>query len=331
MHSKIDFVILWVDGNDKNWLEEKKKYNSSIDVDAAINRYRDWDNLKYWFRGVEKFAPWVHKIYFVTWGHLPTFLNTSNPKIKIINHKDIINEDDLPTFNSNAIEANIYKIPNLSNQFVLFNDDMFIIKETKSTDFFKNGLPRDEYAENPIAINSEDTVFPHTLLNNMAIINKHYKKKNIYKKNFLKYLNFKYGKALIKTISQLPYKDFTGIYNPHIPQSFLKEYYYMLNKIEPNILSETSKNKFRSKNDYTQYLIRYMQLLDGSFIPRKHKFGCYYIITKDNKKIINHIIKQKSNVICLNDTQIDINFEKTKKEINSAFEKILPEKSSFEK
>ena len=68
---KIDFVILWVDGSDKNWLEEKNKYSEKReeDVDGKI-RYRDWDNLKYWFRGVEKFAPWVNKIYFVTYLNL---------------------------------------------------------------------------------------------------------------------------------------------------------------------------------------------------------------------------------------------------------------------
>ena len=35
----IDFVVTWVDGNDPNV------------------RFRDWDNMQYWFRAVEKFAP----------------------------------------------------------------------------------------------------------------------------------------------------------------------------------------------------------------------------------------------------------------------------------
>ena len=57
MKNEIDFVQLWVDGSDKEWLLEKNKYQPGLDVDASVKRYRSWDNLQYWFRGVEKFAP----------------------------------------------------------------------------------------------------------------------------------------------------------------------------------------------------------------------------------------------------------------------------------
>lgn len=76
---KIDFVIAWVDGNDPEWRREKSDRISGISgfdrVDDREERYRDWDNLHYWFRGVEKFAPWVRKIHLVTWGHIPHWLN----------------------------------------------------------------------------------------------------------------------------------------------------------------------------------------------------------------------------------------------------------------
>ncbi len=136
MQEEIDFVILWVDGSDADWLKERQKYDETIDADKAINRYRDWNTLKYWFRGVEKFAPWVHKIYLVTWGYIPKFLDIENEKIEIINHEDICDKKYLPLFNSSAIELNINKIKGLSNKFVYFNDDMFIIKKTKPSDFF---------------------------------------------------------------------------------------------------------------------------------------------------------------------------------------------------
>jgi len=65
MHDKIDFVIAWVDGSDPAWLEEKNKYSpKKEDVTNAINRYRDMGVLRYWFRAVEKFAPWVNQIHF---------------------------------------------------------------------------------------------------------------------------------------------------------------------------------------------------------------------------------------------------------------------------
>lgn len=105
----IDFVILWVDGNDENWINEKKKYEKEKgkNDDARVVRYRDWNNLQYWFRGVEKFTPWVRKIHFVTWGHIPQWLDTSNPKINIVKHTDFIPKEYLPTFSCYPIELNI--------------------------------------------------------------------------------------------------------------------------------------------------------------------------------------------------------------------------------
>ena len=99
----IDFVITWVDGNDPEWQREKKARLGHMGIPASVDdrkeRYRDWDNLQYWFRGVEKYAPWVRKIHFVTWGHLPKWLNTEHPKLNIVRHEDFIPEKFRPTFN----------------------------------------------------------------------------------------------------------------------------------------------------------------------------------------------------------------------------------------
>ena len=76
---EIDIVILCGFGIDPKWLVEKYKYSVKNDADGSIYRYRDWDLLQYWFRGAEKFAPWVRKIHFVTWGHIPQWLNVENP------------------------------------------------------------------------------------------------------------------------------------------------------------------------------------------------------------------------------------------------------------
>ena len=86
----IDFVITWVDGDDAEWLEQKNLYYQKemgvFQKDASTSRYRDWGTLKYLFRGIEEYASWVNKVYFVTWGHCPDWLNKSNPKLKIIRH-----------------------------------------------------------------------------------------------------------------------------------------------------------------------------------------------------------------------------------------------------
>ena len=47
----IDFVILWVDGNDPEWLKEKREYQGITENEnSSDNRFRDWGILPYWFR-----------------------------------------------------------------------------------------------------------------------------------------------------------------------------------------------------------------------------------------------------------------------------------------
>ena len=77
---KIDVVIPWVDGSDPAWIEQKDKWFKIQNPDRmsnSNNRYQNWENLKYWFRAIEEFIPWVNNIFFITWGHVPDFLNLS--------------------------------------------------------------------------------------------------------------------------------------------------------------------------------------------------------------------------------------------------------------
>lgn len=149
--SPIDFVIPWVDGSDPEWIKEKNRYlPSAANGDDSPVRYRDWDNLRYWFRGVEKNAPWVNRIHFVTWGHILKLLNVNHPKLHIVRHSDYIPSKYLPTFNSHTIELNFHRIPGLADQFVYFNDDIFIMKPMRSQDFFCKSLPCDTFALNCI-------------------------------------------------------------------------------------------------------------------------------------------------------------------------------------
>ena len=221
---KIDFVIAWVDGGDPEWLKEKAKYDDTVDItqDAIDARYRDWDNLQYWFRAVEKYAPWVNKIHFLTWGHIPEWLDTSNPKLHIVNHKDYIPAEYLPTFNSHTIELNMHRIPGLSEQFVYFNDDMFLTNYVKETDFFVNGLPCDTFALDAIYFEKNSAGAYNG--NDMEIINKHFKKDEMQTKFFWsKWFKLRYGfKNLYRTFVLSKWHWFPGFHYDHLPSSFLK-------------------------------------------------------------------------------------------------------------
>jgi len=331
MNEKIDFVITWVDCNDPKWQKEKNKYKPEKNTDTSVNRYRDWENLKYWFRGVEKYAPWVNKIYFITYGHTPNWLNTDNEKLVIVKHEDYIPKEYLPVFNSVPIELYMSKIKGLSENFVYFNDDMFLINKTSKEDFFKNGLPCDNAILTAIVPSKINDGFSHCLLSNIEIINERYDMKNIIKKNPFKWFNIKYGIDQIRTLLLLLWNNFPGIKMSHLPVSYKKSTFKEVWKYAEDKIEEASKDRFRNNYHINHWIFRNHQLVEGAFSPRKKSFGKFYVVTDDNKEIIDTIKKQKKKCICINDVGNFKNFEKTKKEINTAFESILNEKSSFEK
>lgn len=331
MTDAIDFVLLWVDGNDPEWLALKNKYEQDSFGDARVNRYRDWDNLQYWFRGIEKYTSWVNKVFFVTWGHLPDWLNTEHPQLEVVKHEDFIPKDYLPTFNSNPIELNFHRIAKLSERFVLFNDDMFIVSNMKKGDYFKDGLPCDCAVIMP-NISTIRNSTAAIVANNMEIINTRFNKNDIIKNSFTKWFNFRYKKHLLSTFCCLPYKKFAGFFNPHLPIPYLKQTFFEVWKEESNLLDDTCRYKFRTKNEINHWLLRYWQFTTGKFMPGSTSLGNCYSITNDNKDIYQAIVEQKHRLICINDNEVEsvLDFHKEKQLIKKAFEMILPEKSAFE-
>lgn len=327
----IDFVIIWVDGSDPKWRDEKAKYDNSIVTNANSEvRFRDWDNLQYWFRGVEKFAPWVRKIHFVTWGHLPKWLDTSNPKLNIVNHRDYIPEKYLPTFSSHTIELNLHRIDGLAEQFVYFNDDMFITAPTKPEDFFKNGKPCDTFALDCICFDRDTAGFFNGA--DVTVINQNFDKKSSLKRDFKKWFSCKNGfKNVFRTALLLPWGYFPGFYYQHTPNSFLKYTFERVWEKEYSVLDKTCSDKFRSIGNVNQWLMKFWQLASGSFEVRKNGFAyCYHLKETNYRQLLDDIPSQKHSMICINDTAETTDFEVKKQGVISAFEKLLPYRSSFE-
>ena len=327
---KIDIVVLWVDGNDINWQKQKNKY-LKIEGDSNINRYRDCENLQYLFRGIEKYATWVNKIFFVTWGHVPSWLNIANEKIQIVKHEDFIPKEYLPTFNSNVIELNLHRIKDLSEKFILLNDDFFFLKKTTVEDFFKNGKPTDVYVEYTQLATSYNDVHFMMKANILAIINKHFDKKECVKKYYGKFRSLKYGRDFnSKTRNSMKFKNkFVGFWNFHAPYAYLKETFRTVWEEEKESLENACKNKFRASSDLGHYLCRYWQMVSGNFEPKKDE-GKYLIYKDDNTETIKQLRSGKYKYVCINDAYMNIDFEKSKNEINSVLQELLPEKSEFE-
>lgn len=147
----IDIVLPWVDGDDPALEAKRISYMDNgkealhEDIGGA-SRYKSLGEINYCIASINAFAPFVRKIFIVTDGQDPcleSFLAEKFPEghipMEIIDHKVIFRgyEQYLPVFNSRAIETLIWRIPGLSEHFILMNDDFLFIKRTTAEDFFR--------------------------------------------------------------------------------------------------------------------------------------------------------------------------------------------------
>lgn len=323
--------MAWVDDGDPAWQNAFRSYlpRSQYTDDTCYKRYRNWENLRYWFRGVEKFAPWVNKVHLVTCGQIPSWLNLEAPKLHFVKHSDYIPKEYLPTFSSRPITLNLHRIEGLSERFVLLDDDCFLIDKVEPEVFFKNGLPCDMAAFNAISPLSN---FMHILINNICVINDSFSKREMMRRHFRKWLSPQAGTKLFRTLVLLPWRHFTGFYDHHLPQGYLKSTFEEVWESHEDVMLQTTASRFRSITDVSPWLFRYWQLTKGTFVPLNvNRNGAYFEISDDSlDRIVNTIECQKKRVICLNDGEVT-SFETAKDRINAAFHRILPDKSSFEK
>lgn len=332
----IDFVIAWVDGTDPAWQAERAAYQKREKHCASSDgmaRYRDWELLKFWFRGVEQFAPWVNHIYFVTWGHLPQWLNTDHPKLTVVKHSDYIPAEFLPTFNSNVIELNFHRILGLSEQFVYFNDDMFLLRPVAPEDFFIKGKPKDMLALQPVVANRDDSVMPYIYLNNAMMLAGYFDKRDNMKRQPGAYFHPGYPPLyFLYNLMEMVFPRFTGFYTVHGPSALIKSTYEELWEKEGDYLTEVSRHRFRDKRDVNQYLLREWQKLSGNFVPCNAHSSCrYFNLGENNAELTKTIRGQKSRSVCINDSEKITETETVKKMLAEAFLSILPKPCSFEK
>lgn len=328
----IDFVVPWVDGGDPAWQAEKERHAAEMS-DAArakwldgAQRYRDCGLLKYWFRGVEKFAPWVNRIHFVTWGHLPPWLNAAHPKLHVVRHEDFIPREYLPTFSSRCIDLNIHRIPGLSGRFVYFNDDTFLTAPVKPADFFRKGLPCDAAIISPIYLKQNGV---RAEINAMYIINEHFRKNEVLKKHPFKWFSPRYGTALVRTLTQLPYRLFTGFYVHHGPVSYLKTTFDEVWRAEPDALARACSHRFRDDSDVNQWIMQYWQYCTGGFCPRSPKFSSMYEHGDVLRDAEDDIVNQRHKTLCWNDSDETGN-PVVLERMSAAFETILGSPCEYE-
>lgn len=332
---KIDIVYTWVDGSDPVWNEKRinklREIQNISSEDSNKARFMDNQELRYSLRSISKFAPWVNKIYIVTDNQSPTWLDTSHPKIKIVDHKDIFpSESYLPNFSSCAIEAQIQNIADLSEYFIYFNDDMFLGSPTIPEYFFDNeGGPKVFVSE----------IFPLRKKKSFDIKYRAHSKRNSHHNQIIntrKLLRDKFEKSIYYNIRH-------GI----IPlrKSILKE----IGNIFEKEIQVTSKKSFRNQDDIIIFYLfgfysimtkkgkaKYLKSI-GSKEPLinfsklfKNKFT-FGFVNLDSNNVLQHLenfLMYKPLIMCLNQTP-DTSEEKLNY-LKEFLEKYYPEKCPFE-
>jgi hypothetical protein len=133
-YQTIDAVYTWVNHTDENWqtLWTESFPEEGFDPD----RYTNNDELRYSLRSLNKYAPWLNKIYVVSNCQKPEWLR-DDKKVVWVDHNEIFPDTDvLPNFNSHAIEACLHRISGLSENFIYLNDDFVLGQPCLPTDFF---------------------------------------------------------------------------------------------------------------------------------------------------------------------------------------------------
>ncbi|WP_411768122.1 Stealth CR1 domain-containing protein [Winogradskyella sp. A3E31] len=149
----LDAVITWVDAGDKEWQKRINTYSEKkIDFSKKEQsiRFNSIGEINIAIKSIIKYAPFVKNIYLVTDQQQPDHFESlkqraesKNIRLKLIDHKVLFRgyENYLPTFNSCTIGSMLFRVPDLSEHFIVFNDDTFLMRETSVSDFFIDGKP----------------------------------------------------------------------------------------------------------------------------------------------------------------------------------------------
>jgi hypothetical protein len=136
----VDLVCLWVCGQDPKHREKRRQWLERAGLQPALSnpdvRYVEEDELRYALRSAEEFVPWIRRIFLVTDDQVPAWLNREHPRVRVVDHREIIDPQWLPTFNTKVIINSLHRIPGLSEHFLYTNDDCFFGQPCRREDFF---------------------------------------------------------------------------------------------------------------------------------------------------------------------------------------------------
>lgn len=301
MSINIDAVYTWVDMSDNNWTEKYKKITKE---NPTNNRFKNYGELEYSVKLLQKNCSFIRKIFIVTDNQIPKWYDSKiHNNIIIIDHSQILgNECCKPTFNSDSIEAYLWKIPDLSEYYIYLNDDCFIGNKCSISNFINmnNKLPYARF----VSIGLNNTVKIQAIS------------------------GLVYSRAAILTNAVNCIENKFGIHYNLAPlhqatimrKSIGKlawEYFYK--ELKLSVMEPTRKNKFISISFTNLSLL--LGIVTKNMIPEigKYSINVYsnYSLSKGGHQYnFNCIMNKKPQLFCINDIN-DFNYPYFKKFIES--------------
>lgn len=291
----MDAIVTYVDGLDPLWRQD---YERTVGKEILDKRFRDWGTLRYQFRGMDRFMPFIDRIHLVVAreSQVPDWVNRET--VNVVLHKDIIPADILPVFNSCTIETFLPCIPGLTEEFIYFNDDMYPVAPCEERDFFRDGK-------------------------GVIGMSRHIFRGSLYKKQ-------------CKVSSDLALKalgrrgKLCFVRPQHICSPMLLSSCKAVSAaVEDEIMARASRT--RTPDNPNQYLfldyMYYSGKLVGERISNKH----FSLAAHSIDSICEFIRKPSTKLACINDVHMDNDkFLSCREKLLAAFEDALPGKSRFE-
>jgi hypothetical protein len=261
----VDAVITWVDGNDQKHKQKMVGFleNSSfLDTKSIRMRYDQVNEIEFSVKSILKYAKFVRNIYIVTDNQRPVFLKDIEkakieyPTVFIVDHKTIFSgyHQYLPTFNCLSIESLLYKIPNLAEHFLYLNDDFFLLRDTKVSDFFINC--------NPVIRGFWTNFYEDIWYKKVQFLFYEFLGKETHKNVY----GFKKGQQNIAKI--LGFDKYVRL--DHTIAPLRKSTYDIYYKKKPEILELNIKHRFRHPEQYTnQSLANHLEIKKDNFVLKK--------------------------------------------------------------
>jgi len=308
----VDIVFSWVDGSSSQFQKQRASQLGSHVVgegDDGAARYRHLDELRYALRSVNMYAPWIRRIFVATDSPAPCWL-AEHPGVTIVRSEEFFADPSvLPTHNSHAVEAQLHRIPGLSEHFLYSNDDMFFGRTVEPEMFF-TPAGHTRFVESEVRIGVGAPQAHRSGHDNGLRVNR-------------ALLRERFGRTILRDLSHCA---------TPLRRSILSE----LEQAFPADFARTAASRFRSMTDIsvTNSLYHYYAMLTGRAMPTTRPRVRYVQTTTMGalEQIDRLASREDVDMFCLNDgSETDIPEQLRAQAVQAGLERMFPIRGPWEK